>query len=91
VVVAADVPDPQVRPDHDGRFRSAVRLDADVPLGAVASVHVDEEDAESTIMAAVGALEAADRGDDDGRFLLDEAEATELLWYDVTEIPDLVD
>jgi hypothetical protein len=33
---------------------------------------------------------AADAGDDDARFALDEAEATELLWYDVTEIPDLL-
>ena len=90
VVVAADVPDEAVRPAPDAGLRSAVRLLATVPLDAVASVHVDEEDAEATVMAAVGALEAADAGDDDARFLLDEAEATELLWYDVSEIPDLV-
>jgi hypothetical protein len=90
VVVAADVPDGAVRPAPDEGFRSAVRLSADVPLDAVASVHVDELEAEPVVMAAVAALEAADGGDDDARFLLDEAEATELLWYDVSEIPDLV-
>ena len=89
-MAAADVPDDAVRPAPDAGLRSAVRLLVAVPLDAVASVHVDEEDAEATIMAAVGALEAADAGDDDARFLLDEAEATELLWYDVSEIPDLV-
>lgn len=90
VVVAADVPDGAVRPANDERFRSAVRLGVDVPLDAVASVHVDEPEAEVTIMAAVAALDAADAGDEDAQFLLDEAEAVELLWYDVSEIPDLV-
>jgi len=56
----------------------------------VASVHVDEEQAQDVVAAAVAALPAADAGDDDARFALDEAEATELLWYDVSEIPDLV-
>ncbi len=89
VVVAADVPDGAVRPAPD-EGRSVVRLSEAVPLDAVASVHVDEPEAEPVVMAAVAALEAADAGDDDARFLLDEAEATELLWYDVSEIPDLV-
>ncbi len=61
-----------------------------VPLRSVASVHVDEEQAQDVVAAAVAAIPAADAGDDDARFALDEAEATELLWYDVTEIPDLV-
>ena len=90
VVVAADVPDGDVRPAHDESFRSAVQVASDVPLSAVASVHVDEAEAEPVVMAAVAALDAADGGDDDAQFLLDEAEATELLWYDVSEIPDLV-
>jgi hypothetical protein len=33
---------------------------------------------------------AADAGDDDARFLVDEAEACDLLWYDVTELGELV-
>jgi hypothetical protein len=90
VVVAADVPDTAVRPLPDGRFRSAVEVGAPVPLRAVASVHVDEPEAADVVRAALAALPAADAGDDDARFALDEAEATELLWYDVTEIADLL-
>ena len=37
-----------------------------------------------------GAIEAADAGDDDAQFLLDEVEACDLLWFDVTEIADVV-
>ncbi len=90
VVVAADVPDDGVQPGPDEPYRSVVVLRTDVARAAVASVHVDEEDAGAAVEAAVAALPAADAGDDDARFVLDEAEATDLLWYDVTEIPDLV-
>jgi hypothetical protein len=90
VVVAADVPDAAVRPRSGALFRSAVTVTAPVPLEDVASVHVDELEAAEVVAAAARALSAADAGDDDARFVLDEAEATELLWYDVTEIPDLL-
>jgi hypothetical protein len=90
VVVAADVADSAVTELPDARVRSAVRVAADVLLNAVASVHVDEDTAEKVVAEAIIAVDAADAGDDDARFALDEAEATELLWYDVTEIPDLV-
>ncbi|HVE98933.1 MAG TPA: hypothetical protein VNA12_07115 [Mycobacteriales bacterium] len=40
VVVAADVPDDAVQPAGDGR--SQVRADAVVPIGKVASIHVDD-------------------------------------------------
>lgn len=89
VVLAADVPDAAVTP-RDGGARSAVEVSAPVPLPAVASVHLDEPEAEGAVAAAVGALAAAQAGDDDARFLLDEAEGCDLLWYDVTEIPQLV-
>jgi hypothetical protein len=90
VVVAADVADADVQDVADERFRSAVRVTADVPVAAVASVHVDEESAARTVAQAIIALPAADDGDDDARFTLDEAEATELLWYDVSELGDLI-
>lgn len=89
VVLAADVPDGAVRP-AGGDQRSRVLVAADVALADVASVHVDEAGAEGAVGAAVDALPAADAGDDDALFALDEAEANDLLWYDVTEIPDLV-
>jgi hypothetical protein len=90
VVVAADVRDADVRARAGDRYRSAVSVASAVPLRTVASVHVDEDAAQDVVTAAVAALPAADAGDDDARFALDEAEATELLWYDVSEIPDLV-
>ena len=89
VVVAADVPDAAVTAGRT--VRSSVVLQAVVPRSDVASVHLDEAGAEPVVAAAVEALEAADAGDDDAGFLLDEAEAADLLWYDVTEIGRLVD
>ena len=90
VVVAADVPEDAVRPRPGEPYRSAVTVASSVPLRDVASVHVDEVEAQDVVADAVRSLPAADAGDDDARFALDEAEATELLWYDVTEIPDLL-
>jgi hypothetical protein len=90
VVVAADVPEGEVRPRPSHLYRSAVTVASAVPLSDVASVHVDEAEAQDVVAEAVRSLPAADAGDDDARFALDEAEATELLWYDVTEIPDLL-
>ena len=90
VVVAADVAETDVKDVGDARFRSAVLVGVDVPVSAVASVHVDEETAAKPVAEAIIALPAADAGDDDARFALDEAEATELLWYDVSELGDLV-
>src|SRR5689334_23310670 len=91
VVVAADVADTRVRDVADERFRSAVLVDGEVPVKAIASIHVDEEGAVTTVASAIEALPAADDGDDDAQFVLDEAEATELLWYDVSELGDLVE
>jgi hypothetical protein len=89
VVLAADVLDGAVLASG-GDTRSEVLVTAPVSLADVASVHVDEEGADAVVELAVAALPAAGAGDDDARFALDEAEANELLWYDVTEIPDLV-
>jgi hypothetical protein len=91
VVVAADVPEESITPAHDDTARSRVTIRGPVLLSAVVSVHVDEETAAPSVDEAVRALGAARAGDDDAQFLLDEAEALDLLWYDVTEIDDLVD
>jgi len=88
VVVAVDVPEALVSPG--GEHRSSVRITGPIELSRVVSVHVDEVDSEDTIIAAVDALAAAAGGDDDARFQLDEAEACDLLWYDISEIDDLI-
>lgn len=92
VVLAAEVPDRVVEPvvaDPMSGDRAAVRVTAAVPLVKVAAVHVDDTAAATAVDAAVRALPAADAGDDDARFLLDEAEAHELQWYASSEISEL--
>lgn len=88
VVVAVDVPETLVR--IGGDQRSSVRITGPLELSRVVSVHIDEAQSQETIAAAVDALDAAADGDDDARFQLDEAEACDLLWYDISEIDDLI-
>lgn len=94
VVVAADVAPSCVEPVADAPggalHRSRVRLGCTVALAQVVSVHVDGDEARSAVGDAVRAVPAADAGDQDAAFLLDEAESHELLWYDVSEVADLI-
>lgn len=94
VVVAADVDDSCVETVSDvgdGRGRrSAVRVTCTVPMSAVASVHVDGDEARRSVAEAIRALPAAAEQDEDALFVLDEAASHELLWYDVSEIVDLI-
>ena len=93
VVISAEVDSDAVAVHQDEHFRSAVRQTREIPMATVVSVHVDAQDDQAVRAAvadAVLSLPAADGGDDDARFVLDEAEATELLWYDVSELGDLV-
>ena len=95
VVVAVDVPDAAVRPassrsSEDATTRSAVTVDADVTMAEVASVHVDDTEAGPDVQRAVEALAAADAGDEDARFDVDGAAGHELLWYDVSELDDVL-
>jgi hypothetical protein len=90
VVLAADVPDGQV--EHDGGFDepTLVEVSAPVMVSQVVSGHVDDQLAAADIAEAVAALPAADKGDDDARFVVDGAEGHELLWYASQELPHLV-
>lgn len=94
VVVAVDVADgaATVDPDRgpDPAALGEVRVAGAVRLAKAASVHVDADDAEADVTAAAVALEAADGGDDDAQFVVDEAEDHELLWFATQEIPHLV-
>ena len=88
VVVAADLDDVTLRPDLDD---GAVRISGGVPMAAVASVHVDTEEAEYAVRQAAGAVDAADMGDLDAEFLIGEAEDHELAWYAPGEVAFLVE
>jgi hypothetical protein len=90
VVVAADLPDEQVSV-RDDLERGVVRLDAPVPVARVASVHVDDRDAEAAVVAAAGAITQADLGSDSAQDIVDDAEGFELQWYATQEIPALLD
>jgi hypothetical protein len=89
VVLAADVPEGQIR--HNGGFEEAavVEITTAVPLRWVVSGHVDDPLAARDIQAAVAALPAADKGDEDARFTVDGAEGHDLLWYATQELPYL--
>lgn len=93
VVLAAEVNDAQVTwigldPDSDP---AQVILTAPVRIAELVSAHVDDREAVKDIQAAVEALAAADEGDDDALFAVDQAEGNELGWYATQELPYLVE
>lgn len=87
-VISADVDSATLRPDLDF---SVVRLDSSVPLKIVAAVHLDAEEAEEAVRAAVAVIDAADLGDPDAEFTLGDAEDFELSWYATQELPFLLE
>lgn len=89
VVLAADVADGDGVPDHDER--GVLRLTAPVPAARWASALVDDVAAEAVILAAVALLGDPSANADDVDFALGEAEAAELGWYAIQELPFLLD
>lgn len=88
VVIAADVPDADVALlDHP---RSAVAVGVPVEVRAWASALVDDEEADGVVSVAASSLALADHGDDDASFAVDEADAVELGWWAVQELPHLL-
>ncbi|GAB7193268.1 hypothetical protein NUM3379_39770 [Kineococcus sp. NUM-3379] len=94
VVLALDVPQDALTASPplsmSGTGRSAVLLTRDIPRACLVSVHVDDEEAVDDVTAAVDNLDAAAAGDEDARFSVEAAEGHELLWYDATEVDDLL-
>lgn len=88
VVVAVDVPDDAVRPT--GLTRSGVEVQVSVTVAEVASVHVDDNEARADVRVAAQAVSAADAGDDDAAADVERAAGSELLWYDVSELDDVL-
>lgn len=89
-VVALDAPDRavEVRDDLD---RGVVRLQAQVPLAHIASVHVDDAEAEAAVTAAARSIVDADLGDEHAQEHVDDAEGFELSWYATQEIEALLE
>ncbi len=85
VVVAADVADAQVEV-HDDIDRGVVRVLVDVPLASIASVHLDDAEAEAVVALAAEAVIAADLGHESSQERVDDAEGFELSWYATQEL-----
>ena len=89
VVVAAELPDAQVRA-VSAAARSAVVVAVDLTPDRVVSIHVDDDEAAADVAAAVRAVPAALAGDEQAQLTVEDAEGHELLWYDITELDDLL-
>jgi hypothetical protein len=89
VVVALDAAEDQVEV-RDDLDRGVVRLAAPVIAAQVASVHVDDADAEPAVAVAAGAITAADLGDEGAQEKLDDADGFELSWYAPQELEQLL-
>ena len=89
VVVSADVPSSALIREDVELGSSTVRLPYPLPLGDVASIHLDGTGAADEIAAAVDVVEEALAGDPDAQFTVDGAEDHELEWYAVTELDEL--
>jgi len=90
VVVAADVPAAAIARVDDDLGSSAVRLSTPVAFPQVAAIHVDDAAAEPDVRAAAEAAPAAAAGDEDAQFTVSNAEDHELLWYDPSELDELL-
>lgn len=89
VVIAAELPDAAVAV-RDDLGVGVVRVSDPVSLRQVASVHVDDDDAEPAVRAATVVIAAADVGDPDASDVVDDTEAFELAWYASQEIAALL-
>ncbi|HZR50704.1 MAG TPA: hypothetical protein VFB06_14435 [Streptosporangiaceae bacterium] len=91
VVLAADVYDDRVswtaEPDADP---ASVTVTAPIPTSKLVSGHIDDLQAAQDIQQAVAALPAADAGDLDAEFEVDQAEGHELGWYATQELEDQI-
>jgi hypothetical protein len=91
VVLAADIPDDQVKPAAVDKEPARVFIGEAVPLARLACALVDDPAAAGDVRDAARALPAADAGDEDARFTVDGAEGHELGWYATQELAYLAE
>jgi hypothetical protein len=89
VVLAVDVADGAVE-GHDDLDRGAVRVDSAIGLSDIASIHIDDAEAEDTIAGAAAVVLEADLGLESAQERVDDAEGYELSWYAIQELPDVL-
>jgi hypothetical protein len=87
-VLAADINDDRVTwagLDTDEE-PAQVMIIGPVATATLVSAHIDDPQAGEDIRTAVEALPAAENGDDDAMFAVDQAEGHELGWYATQEL-----
>jgi hypothetical protein len=87
-VLAAEVDDAKYRPDLDD---AVVRLGAPITIDQVVAAYVDNAAAESAVVRAIEAIDAADLGDEDAELIVGDALDHDLAWYATQELPFLLD
>ncbi|MGF2946117.1 DUF6912 family protein [Mycobacterium sp. Lab-001] len=91
-VLTAEVPiggsGAEHRPDLDD---AVVKLGAPVQLDRVIAVYVDTAEAETDVVKAIEAIDAADLGDEDAELAVGDAQDHDLAWYATQELPFLLE
>jgi hypothetical protein len=87
-VLVAEVDDVAVRPDLDD---AVVRLSGPLAYDQVVAAYVDNQAAETAVLAAIDAVDAADLGDEDAELTVGDAQDHDLAWYATQELPFLLD
>jgi hypothetical protein len=87
-VLVAEVDGATPRPDLDD---AVVRLSGPVGYEQVLAAYVDNQAAETAVLAAIDAVDAADLGDEDAELTVGDAQDHDLAWYATQELPFLLD
>jgi hypothetical protein len=87
-VLVADVDGATPRPDLDD---AVVRLSGPVAYEQVIAAYVDNQAAETAVLAAIDAVDEADLGDEDAELTVGDAQDHDLAWYATQELPFLLD
>lgn len=91
VVVSVDVPESVVNPQPD-MGEPVVKLEpAQITTEQVAAIHVDVEESEAATAKAIEVIDTADLGDEDAELAVGDALDNLMAYYDVSELPFLVE
>lgn len=87
-VLVAEAQEVKARPDLDD---AVVRVAGPIAFDDVIAAYVDNADAESAVLAAIEAVDAADLGDEDAELVVGDAQDHDLAWYAPQELPFLLE
>lgn len=87
-VLVAEVDGATARPDLDD---AVVRLSGPVAIEDVIAAYVDNQAAETAVLAAIEAVDAADLGDEDAELTVGDAQDHDLAWYAPQELSFLLE